>query len=194
MINRIINLHTNKLNLSHLAILSDEGILEKLEGHTLYKQLERGGYIFNGKVSEKGLELLSIVDNPVNYKSPNRSKNKVQVEYSEDFLKWWEAYPPTDNFTYRGIDYIGTRTLRLKKEECFTEYIKLSEEYGVQRMLNALNKEVQVRKDVSAQKSQNQLTYMKGTVPYLNSKSFKVFLDKKVESSEDNVSFVKTAY
>lgn len=191
-LNRVLNAHSNKVTLSHIFLLENPENIEILGKHPLVNQLEKYGFIFNGEVTPKGNQLLEIIDNEVEFsKKGNPKPNKVKVELDKDFLEWWEEFPRTDYFSINGREFIGDRNLRTNKNKCNEEYIKLKEEFGHERLLKALKKEIQVRKDLSFQRNKNQLSYIRASERYLTSRAFLNYLDKAEESSENNVTFVR---
>lgn len=191
----ILLAHKYKINLSHVLLMGMPHLLKEAGNHTLVRQLERGGLVLNGEVTELGNKVLDeLRDVQYSETGDKTPAKKVGVKYSKEFLEFWEAYPRSDNFEYRGSFFTGTRNLRVKKEECSRVYEELLKSYSHTEMVNALNKEVQVRKSKSFEKQKNEMTYMRSTLPYLNSRAFEIFLGKDLASSENNLNFVKNQF
>jgi hypothetical protein len=98
---------------------------------------------------------------------------------SNDFDEWWKIYPGTDTFTHKDKDFTGTRSMRVKKDECKTKLNSiLSEgEYTIEELIAALKYEVLQKKENSYKTKTNRLTFMQNSLTYLNQRSFEPFIE-----------------
>lgn len=111
-----------------------------------------------------------------------RSKTSKIVKKTEthaEFEKWWNAYPGTDIFVYKEKSFTGGRTLRVNKDDC---QIKLNAilaegEYTIDQLIAALEYEVLQKKENSYKTGTNRLTYMQGSITYLNQRSFQNYIE-----------------
>jgi hypothetical protein len=96
-----------------------------------------------------------------------------------DFDKWWNKYPGTDTFSYKGESFTGTRGMRVKKEDCKVKFNNiLSEgEYTAQDLIAALEYEILQKKENSLKTKVNRLTFMQNSLTYLNQRSFEPFIE-----------------
>lgn len=102
---------------------------------------------------------------------------KKQV--SNDIDDWWKAYPGTDTFTHRGQSFTGTRSMRVKKEDCKIKLnaILAEGEYTIKEMIAALEYEVLQKKENSVKTKTNRLTFMQNSLTYLNQRTFEPFIE-----------------
>lgn len=170
-------LHENKLSLSHVKymelLLNNEGIPQD----KLYNDLVKLGIIFDEKITEHGKSLYEVfltIEGDVNIK-----KIKAVKRVNEEFERWWEVFPSTPSIPNR---YVSTRTMKVKKDSCQTifEHIQAEPEYiGIDEMIRLLQLEVRLRTEESSpnKRNRNELEFMKGTLSYLNSRGWKVWLE-----------------
>lgn len=120
-----------------------------------------------------GKELLEFIDSDDKIKL-------VRKKASEDlFEQWWKAYPGTNQFVHKGKTFAGTRAMRVKKDDCKLKfYAILNEgEYTTEQLVKALTLDVNMKKDASIKKGENQLTYMQNSLTYLNQRSYEPFIE-----------------
>jgi hypothetical protein len=165
----------------------------KLEHYIVLKNLD----LFKENLTEKTIKLLSqlcrkkllICDNEGEYKlseegrkyiakcEGNTTKKKKTYE-KEMFEEWWKTYPSTDCFTVDGRVFTGSRSLRLKKNDCMVLFFKALEEgYTKEEMIAALKREVELKMKMSVQQNRNNLTFMKNTHSYLNQQAYVPFIE-----------------
>jgi hypothetical protein len=103
-------------------------------------------------------------------------KNKTN---SNDFDEWWKAYPGTDTFTHKGKDFTGTRSMRMKKDDCKAKLNAILQEgeYTIDEMIAALKYEVLQKKENSYSSKTNKLSYMQNSLTYLNQRTFEPFIE-----------------
>jgi hypothetical protein len=141
--------------------------------HTIYRK---------GLINEKdtltltGKALLEFIDSKKVVENVELKKVKIPISGFDD---WWKAYPGTDTFSYGGKTFSGTRSLRTKKEDCKTKFTKILEEgeYTVQDMIDALNFEVEQKKQNSVKEKTNRLSFMQNSLTYLNQRTFEPFIE-----------------
>lgn len=98
---------------------------------------------------------------------------------SNDFDEWWKAYPGTDTFTHKNQSFTGTRSMRVKKDDCKLKLnnILAEGEYTIQEMIAALQYEVLQKKENSVKTKTNRLTFMQNSLTYLNQRTFEPFIE-----------------
>ena len=102
-------------------------------------------------------------------------KKKIDTE----FQLWWDTYPGTDTFTYKNKKFSGTRTVKVKKDECKAKIDKILDEgdYTINELIEALEFEVLQKKENSIKTNTNKLTYMQNSLTYLNQRTFEPFIE-----------------
>jgi hypothetical protein len=141
---------------------------------SVYHSLIRKGLITDDdKLTTPGRDLLEFM----NTKGGARIIKKKPA--TTDFEEWWKSYPGTDSFEYKGKTFKGTRSLRLYKDDCRLKFDKiiLEGEYTAQQLIAALNYEVLQKKEASVATNSNRLTFMQGSVVYLNQRTFEPFIE-----------------
>jgi hypothetical protein len=98
---------------------------------------------------------------------------------SNDFDDWWKTYPGTDTFTHKKQDFTGTRSMRVKKDDCKVKLnsILAEGEYTIKEMIAALEYEVMQKKENSYKTKTNKLSYMQNSLTYLNQRTFEPFIE-----------------
>jgi hypothetical protein len=141
---------------------------------SVYHSLIRKGLITtDDKLTTAGRDLLQFM----NTKGGARIIKKKPA--TTDFEEWWKTYPGTDSFEYKGKSFKGTRSLRLYKDDCRLKFDKiiLEGEYTAQQLIAALNYELLQKKEASVATNSNRLTFMQGSVVYLNQRTFEPFIE-----------------
>jgi len=125
------------------------------------------------KLTMEGKNLLAFLD------SPSEETYVKQKRPVEEFDRWWKAYPGTDTFTHKGKSFTGTRSMRVKKDECKLKLNKiLSEgEYTIDDLIAALEFEVLQKKENSVKAASNKLSFMQNSLTYLNQRTFEPFVE-----------------
>jgi hypothetical protein len=98
---------------------------------------------------------------------------------TDDFEKWWKAYPGTDTFTYKSNAFTGSRSMRVKKDDCKSKLnaILAEGEYKIEELIAALEYEVLQKKENSVKTKSNRLTFMQNSLTYLNQRTFEPFIE-----------------
>jgi len=141
----------------------------------LLQSLIRKGLLFEteNKLTTIGRELLVFVD------SKDRKKINKPKASSTEFDLFWEAYPRSDSFEYRGKTFQGSRSLRVDKDTCRTLFNKIiiEGEVSAKQIIEALNLEIFQKKEKSVKEGSNKLSYMQNSATYLRQKTYDGFLD-----------------
>lgn len=149
----------------------------------LYQGLIRKGLISRDdeKITIEGKDLLKFIGSDDN--SPKIIKRKP---LTTDFEEWWKNYPTTDSFTYKHKTFKGSRSLRRSKSECKVKFKAIINEgdYTAKQLIDALKYEVKVKVERSLREGKNLMSYMQGSVPYLNQRTFEGFIEL-MESEKD---------
>ena len=154
-----------------IALCEDDVKLKTLLQGVIRKGLltEQGNLTLSGK---SVIEMLNkeIIEKPLSRKAPDKT---------DDFERWWKAYPGTDTFAYKGKTFEGTRSLRTKKDDCKLKLTKILNEgeYTIDEMVEALEYEVVQKKENSVKAGENKLKYMQNSLTYLNQRTFEPFIE-----------------
>ena len=181
-------LYKNGYTLDMLFILklAEEGDVmflcqDDIKLKTLLQGMIRKGILTeNGGVTLSGKAVLEILNKeeikPLSRKIPDKT---------DDFERWWKAYPGTDTFTYKGKSFSGTRSMRVKKDDCKLKFTKILNEgeYTADEMVAALQLEVEQKKDNSVKAIENKLKYMQNSLTYLNQRTFEPYIELIKEGS-----------
>ena len=153
---------------------------------SLYQGLIRKGLISRDdeKITIEGKDLLDFISSNDDTPSPKIIKRKPVVT---EFEEWWKNYPSTDSFTYKHKTFKGSRSLRRAKNDCKAKFKAILNEgdYTAQQLIDALKYEVNVKVERSLREGKNLMSYMQGSVPYLNQRTFEGFIEL-MESEKDN--------
>lgn len=140
----------------------------------LHQTLLRKGLITeNNTITILGNDLLSFL----------QTENEVPIKKTkikkESFDEWWKSYPGTDTFIHKDKEFSGTRSLRVKKDDCKAKFEKIlaEGEYSVEEMIQALEYEVLQKKNNSVKDKTNKLSYMQNSHTYLNQRTFEPFIE-----------------
>lgn len=169
--------------LDHVYVLKivDEGfdittiIKDNPKIAVLHQSLVRKGLLFEkeNKLTTIGKELLVFVDS-------KDSKKIVKPKVNNDeFSQWWDNYPRSDSFEYKGKVFQGSRSLRVDKDTCRTLFNKIiiEGETNILQLIKALQLEVFQKKEKSVKEGSNKLSYMQNSATYLRQKTYDGFLD-----------------
>jgi len=147
----------------------------------IYAGLMRKGLITEqGKISILGKNIL-VFTNSEEGTVLAKKKNPIEL-----FDLWWKAYPGTDNFTYGGRTFKGSRTIRVNRQKCKDKFdaILNEGEYTGQMLIDAMLLNVKQKKEISLKKRENNLTYMQNSLTYLNQRSFEPYIEL-IQSGEN---------
>ncbi len=148
---------------------------ESMKISALYQSLIRKGLITKDeeKLTSIGKDLLKFVSDGTGDKIIKRKP--ITTEFEE----WWKNYPPTDSFNVNGKVFKGTRSLRRGKEECKRKFKAILEEgdYTAQQLIKALQYEVNSKAERSVKERKNCMSFMQGSIPYLNQRTYESFIE-----------------
>ena len=121
---------------------------------------------------------------------------KKSVEFS-DFDEWWKIFPSNNKFTHKGMNFKPTRSFISKKADCkrlFEKYVN-EKLFTAKEIISATQYDINLKKEQSVKKRENQLTFLQNTYTYLYQKTFEGFIDlsNNVENDDDFESFSKTS-
>jgi hypothetical protein len=138
-------------------------------GETYYIASLQGKELYNELLSiNKGLPPVFTV------KSNNKARNS-------DFDEWWSMYPATAGWTTDdGRKFLSGRSLRSgSKEDNRKAYLAILNEgrYTPKDLVDCLKYEIAAKKSQSLLTGNNHLQFMKGSLAYLNQRTFENFID-----------------
>ena len=146
--------------------------------NTLYNSLIRKGLINEDNcLTLLGEEILSFIDS----KGENIKLNNKVVNIN-DFDLWWEIFPANNKFDI----FKATRTFKVKKDDCktlFNKYIN-EKKYTAKEIIDATKYDIEIRKENSIKKRENQLTFLQNSHTYLYQESFQGFIGLELEENK----------
>jgi len=169
------------LDIIYFLKIANEGYdVEKLcddpKLRVLCQTVRRKGLLSeNFKITVIGKSVLGFLDE----KGEPEMKLVKKKQVSNDFDDWWKAYPGTDTFSHKKVDFTGTRSMRVKKDDCKLKLnsILAEGEYTIKEMIAALEYEVLQKKENSVKTKTNRLTFMQNSLTYLNQRTFEPFIE-----------------
>lgn len=169
------------LDMLYLLKLIEEGndassLCENEKMSVLCQTIRRKGLLSeNFKITLIGKSVLGFLDEKG---EPEMKLVKSKI-VSNDFDDWWKAYPGTDTFSHKKVDFTGTRSMRAKKDDCKLKLknILAEGEYTIKEMIAALEYEVLQKKENSVKTKTNRLTFMQNSLTYLNQRTFEPFIE-----------------
>ena len=174
-------LHLKGYSLDYIYILqlAEKGedlnnLTDSLKIQAIIKAVERRGLLSSeGKLTLDGKKLLAFL----NSEEGEKIAKKEPIE--NEFELFWKAFPPTDNFTYKGIKFAGSRALRINKDGCKTKLraILNEGERSIQEIVSAIEYDVLGKMENSIKTKTNKLSYMQNSLTYLNQRSYDPFID-----------------
>jgi len=140
----------------------------------LFQGVVRKGLITeDGAASTVGKDLLEFLH------TQGEEVVLVRKKVDDEFERWWKAYPGTDTFSYKGKSFSGSRSMRVKKDECKVKLKKILEEgeYTIDELIAALEFEVLQKKENSLKTGTNKLSFQQNSLTYLNQRTFEPFVE-----------------
>lgn len=171
-----LKLHRGHISFLEYYFVNDQHLLPAK--HKFVTDLVKTGHIFEDQITDKGNALIRELLAWDGVYTPKEKVKKKVVEYSPEFIEFWEAYPASDNFEYAGVEFNGTRSLRVEKGECHTKYQNILNEnkYTHRELMEALEWEKVARMDQSVIRNKNEFSYFPGTGVYLNQRKFETYI------------------
>ena len=142
----------------------------------IYQTLVRKGLISeDSKVLLQGKSILDFLSTPLEEKK----FDKKETISDDKFSLWWSSFPGTDTFTHKGVSFSGSRSLKINRDECKIRLTKILEEgeYTIDQLVDALKFDVLQKKENSVKHLTNKLSYMQGSLTYLNQRSYEPFIE-----------------
>jgi hypothetical protein len=140
----------------------------------LYQTLIRKGLISDEcLLTLDGKALVDFLSSPID------SKIEKRKPVEDHFNNWWKVYPGTDTFSYKGKSFTGTRSIRVKKDDCKLKFNKIlgEGEYTADELVKALEFEVMQKKENSLKTGVNKMTFMQNSLTYLNQRTFEPYIE-----------------
>lgn len=143
--------------------------------NSLLRGLKRKELIYS---EDKVLKCYPVGSDLADFWDTTTIKPVVVVQTIDDFERWWAAYPGTDTFIHENKTFTGSRALRVRKEDCRLQFNKiiLQGEYTVDKLIAALNIEINQKKAASVKSGVNKLSYMQNSLTYLNQKTYEPYM------------------
>ena len=159
-------------------------IKDNIKLEAMHQSLIRKGLLTDeNKITIPGNELLEFMDSkiaiPIVKKKPS----------TKDFDEWWEVFPSTDHFEYKGRIFTGSRGMRVQKEKCKLKFNSIVNQgvYTARQIIDATKYIVSLKKENSFKKKTNELTYLQNSFTFLDKDHYVPF----VELAEKGVSMVE---
>jgi len=164
-----------KLAEQDVDILALCGESAKLQA--LHQAVVRKGLITqDNKLTLSGQNILNFLKEEI--EPGTKLQKKVSID-EDDFEKWWKVYPGTDTFTHKGKTFSGTRSMRVRKEECKVKLFNILDEgeHKLEDIISALEYEVLQKKELSIKTNSNRMSYMQNSLTWLNQRTFEPFIE-----------------
>ena len=148
--------------------------------------IRKGLITEEGKLTLLGVELVEYIGKPSTAKIAKRKPD------NDSFTQWWNEFPATDTFSYKGRKFIGSRSLRQAKDDCRIKFDKilLEGDYTAEQLIKALLVEVQQKMENSIKTGNNKLSFMQNSLTYLRQRTFESFISligTKTTETEENI-------
>lgn len=173
--------------LEQLIEKEDVSALDDIASLSAIATLQRKGYV-NTKleVTDAGNKL---------YLSLSEHIEVIKREKIKDdkFEEWWDCYPATDAFEYKGKEFKGTQKKNIKKDECKVLFNKLIHSgLDADKIISATKYHIDSAKSLSLRKGTNQLSFVYNSERYLREKMFEPFIGKviKDDTPKSNETFI----
>lgn len=146
------------------GLITDQGFITE-EGRRVYDIIHSQG---EGEVKE--------------YKKEKKEK-KVRVE--TDFDRWWNTYPATDNFVYKGKIFKGSQSKKIKKELCIAKFKEIIGEgkYTADDIIRATENHLQIAKEESYRRNDNKLSFIANSERYLRERMWEGYVGAVVKET-----------
>lgn len=141
----------------------------------VYQSIIRKGLISDeDRLTNEGKDVLDFLNTPV-----EKGEFVKQKPDSSDFDLWWKTYPSTDTFVIKGTNFLGSRSFKVKKDECKLKLQKIlaEGEYTIEELVKALELDVFQKKENSFKTKTNKLSFLQNSLTYLNQRSFEGYID-----------------
>lgn len=135
--------------------------------------LRKGLITSEFKVTLEGEELLKFVESEEEVKLV---KKRVSLD---PFKAFWDTFPSSDTFEYRGRKFEGSRGLKQKKEDCRIKLNKILNEgdFTIEQIIKCLKLEVHQKQEKSYKEGKNHMSFMQNSCTWLNQKTFEGYIE-----------------
>lgn len=149
--------------------------------------LMRKDLINENGITVTGKELLKFITTEDGTMLPKKKKEALGP-----FDDWWEAYPGTDTFRYKGRTFKGSRNLRGDKKLARIRWDKLINEgeYSPKTIIAAMLFDVNQKKEMSVKQNKNKLTFLQNSATYIYQRTFEPFIELLKSDLGDNKSTI----
>lgn len=123
----------------------------------------------------------------VNQYKPKREK-ATKIVSENSFETWWECYPGSANFTYRGMRFSSSRALRSDKQVCKMLYDSAvaSKVATEDQIIAATKYMVEEAKKESFETGVNKLQFLPGSSVFLRQQRYLSFIEVANDSSNES--------
>lgn len=159
----------------HVDIAALCGESAKLQA--IHQAVIRKGLITqNNNLTLSGQNILTFLSQEV--EPGTKLQKKISID-EDDFEKWWKVYPGTDTFSHKDKKFSGTRSLRVRKDECKVKLFSILDEgeHNLDDIIAALEYEVLQKKENSVKSGTNRMTFMQNSLTWLNQRTFEPFIE-----------------
>lgn len=169
------------LDMVFLLKLAEEGhdINEVCKGNEKMQVICQS--VYRKALVSKDSKVTTIGRNLLAFLKEKAPKNKItkKIPTSEDFKRWWQAFPGTDTFRHKNKTFGGSRSLRRDEQNCKIKFnaIISQGEYTAEELIAALQFDVLQKKDRSVATGENKLSFMQNSLTYLTQRSFEPFIE-----------------
>jgi hypothetical protein len=147
---------------------------DSMKFEALYQGLIRKALITEaGLLTLNGQELLDFMSTKIAVKIVKKKPT------TKDFDAWWNAYPASDHFEYKGRIFTGSRSMRVQKDKCMLKFNSIINEgeFTASQIIDATKFLVNLKKENSFIKKSNELTYLNNSYTFINERMFAPFID-----------------
>jgi len=132
------------------------------------------------------------LEDVLNSLGEKKEKKKTVVFEDNGFESFWKEYPASDNFSYKGMKFTGSRTLRSNKAIAYSLYCKMLSELKItkEEALEALTRHIDALKRESWESGNNKLTYLSEIQVYLRQGKIEPWLEIEKEQQYSNTNFL----
>ncbi len=189
--NQIRELSKKGMNLSHYWVLDllnaareyDQDAVQVLPNVKEVKLLKDRFLIDEKGINVNGQKFYQEISNIKEEDVPKKSKKEPVIE--SRFEEWWNEYPGSANFSYRGMSFTSSRALRGNKQVCKMLYdaAVASKVTTEAQILNSTKFMVEEAKKESFDSGVNKLQYLPGAEVFLRQQRYLSF---EVAEGTDN--------
>lgn len=163
-----------------LEMLINKEDVDSEEFLPFLQRLQRKGYIdVKGELTEYGKGLYDSMS-----EEAVLVKVKKKVEKNDDFERWWDVYPATNDFMIHNRHFQGSQKKNIKKDDCKRIFTALCNTYKAEEIIKATEYHIYMAKEISFKKKDNQLTFIPNSERYLREKYFEAYIEKYKNSGK----------